>query len=291
MVLLVMWLTYLATGYLNGHVRELLGQALNVQQAVAANVSGRLQGSAHHLLVVRIRLVTTAGLWLLAVIGLVRGLRRGESSPSHALLAVAPVGLAVLQPYGGEMLMRVYLFSLPFTACYAARALVPAPGWLGSGALACAALVLVAGFLFTCYGNEQAELFTPGEVRGVNRLYEVAPRGSRLLAGSTDVPWKQRHYADYRYQLLSQKLTFAARPTRAQLGASVARYMRAGKTPAYLFITRSQRVYDRVLGSPRWGSTTDILAAVRASAEFRAVFDDGDAQIFVLRSPAEVRPS
>jgi hypothetical protein len=277
-------MTYLATGYLDGHLRPLLGEALNVQQAVAANVSGRLQGSAHHLLVVRLRLLMTAGLWGLALLGAVRGLRRGEASPSHAIAAVAPATLAVLQPYGGEMLMRVYLFSLPFAACYAARALAPPPGRLGAAALTAFAVVLVAGFLFTCYGNEQTELFTRAEVQAVDRLYAIAPRGSLLLASSTNVPWKQRHYADYRYQLLTRQLTFASRPTPAQLAAAIAARMRAAKTPAYLLITRSQRVYDRILGAPRWGSATDVLNAVRSSPDFRALFDDGDGQIFTLRS-------
>lgn len=282
-VLLVGWMTYLATAYLDGHLRALLDGALNVQQAVAANVSGRLQGSEHHLMVVRLRLVMTAGLWGLAALGALRALRRGEASPSHGILAVAPAGLAVLQPYGGEMLMRVYLFSLPFAACYAARALLPPPGRLGSGALAAVGLVLVTALLFTCYGNEQAELFTQGDVRAVDRLYAVAPTGSMLLAGSTNVPWKDRHYADYRYKLLARELTFAGRPTREQLAGAIARYMRGAKTPAYLLITRSQRVYDRIMGAPGWGSTTDVLNAVRSSPEFRTVFDDGDGQIFVLR--------
>jgi hypothetical protein len=141
----------------------------------------------------------------------------------------------------------------------------------------------VAGFLYTRYGNEQTALFTRAEVRAVNRLYAIAPKSSLLLAVSTNVPWKQVHYADYRYQLLSRQLTIAGRPTRAQLATAVARYMRGAKGPTYLLITRSQRVYDRILGAPRWGSSTDILNAVRSSPRFRTVFDDGDGQIFVLR--------
>jgi hypothetical protein len=295
-VLIVAWLVYLATAYLDGHLRLLLGQALNVQEAVTANVSNRLAGDPHHLLVVRIRLVMTALVWGLAALGLMRGLRRGESRPSHAILVVAPIGLAILQPYGGEMLMRVYLFSLPFAACFAARAILPAPGWLTSAALAAVGLVLVAGLLFTCYGNEKADLFTNAEVKAVSRLYAIAPKGSVLLAGSTNVPWKQRHYADYHYQLLSRQLRFGGRPTPAQLAETIARYMRGTKTPSFLLITRSQRIYDRLLGAPGWGSSTDILRAVRSSPAFRTAFDDGDGQIFVLsdrapRSPAAASES
>jgi hypothetical protein len=287
-VLLVAWLTYLATAYLDGHLKPLLGQTLDLQQAVSANVGGRLQGSADHLLVVRLRLVMTALVWALAVIGLVRGLRRGASSPSHAIVAAAPAALAALQPYGGEMLMRVYLFSLPFAACFAAQALMPARGWRGLRAvavLAVAGVVLVTGFLFTRYGNVRATLFTPAEVHAVERLYAIAPRGSLLVAASPNLPWKQRHYAEYRYQLLSRQLAFNdAHPTPAQLAAEVARYM-DGYRPrrAYLILTRSQKVYDAVLGAPTWGSAADIERAVTRSRLFSKVFDNGDGKLFVRR--------
>jgi hypothetical protein len=288
LVLLVAWLTYLAAAYLDGHLKPLLGQTLDVQQAVAANVGGRLQGSQEHLLVVRLRLVITGLVWTLAAVGLVRGLRRGIASPSHLVLALAPAALALLQPYGGEMLMRVYVFTLPFTACYAAQALLTAPGrqaWLVVPVLTAAAAVLVTGFLFTRYGNVRTTVFTRAEVHAVNRLYDVAPRGSLLLAVSPNLPWKQRHYADYRYQLLSRQIKVpAGPPTRGRLAAQVARYM-AGYRPksSYLILTRSQKVYDAVLGAQRWGSSTDVERSVTRSPQFAKVFDDGDGKIFVLR--------
>jgi hypothetical protein len=287
-VLLVAWLTYLAAAYLNGHLKPLLGQTLDLQQAVNANVGGRLQGSHEHLLVVRLRLVMTGLVWSLAVVGMVRGLRRGHASPSHALLVVAPGAVALLQPYGGEMLMRVYLFTLPFAACYAAQALLPAPGrraWVATLALALGAAVLVTGFLFTRYGNLSTTLFTRAEVQAVDRLYATAPRGSLLLAASPNLPWKQRHYADYRYQLLSRHIeATGAQPTQRQLADEVARYMTQYRAKrGYLLLTRSQKVYDAVLGSQGWGSTTDLERAVSHSPRFAKVFDNGDGKIFVLR--------
>jgi hypothetical protein len=288
LVLLVAWLTYLAAAYLDGHLKPLLGQTLDLQQAVAANVGGRLQGSHEHLVVVRLRLLITGLVWTLAAVGMVRGLRRGIATPSHAVLALAPAGLAVLQPYGGEMLMRVYLFSLPFTACYAAQALLPAPGrrgWVAVAALTATAAVLVAGFLFARYGNIRATLFTRAEVQASERLYRVAPPGSLLIAASPNVPWKHRHYADYRYQLLSRQLeATAVPPTPRQLAAQVARHMEGYRpTASYLLLTRSQKVYDALLGAHRWGSATDLERAVANSRQFAKVFDDGDGKIFVLR--------
>jgi hypothetical protein len=286
-VLLVAWMTYLATAYLDGHLKPLLGQTLDVQQALAANVGGRLQGSHDHLLVVRLRIVMTALVWLLAIVGAVRAARRGASSPGHLILALAPAMLTVLQPYGGEMLMRVYLFSLPFVACYAAQALMPSPGrraWLLPLVLAAGGAIFLAGFLFTRYGNERATLFTPSEVRAVDRLYAMAQPGSLLLAVSPNVPWKQRHYADYRYQLLSRQLQFdGPPPSSAQLATAVARYMKRNRTGrAYLIVTRSQKVYDDVLGAPKWGSSTDVERALERSPRFSKMFDNRDGRIFVL---------
>jgi hypothetical protein len=184
--------------------------------------------------------------------------------------------------------MRVYLFSLPFVACYAAQALMPSlgrRGWQLPLIVAAGGAILLAGFLFTRYGNERATLFTPAEVRAVDRLYDMAPPGSLLLAASPNVPWKQHHYADYRYQLLSRQLQFEGpRPSSAQLAASVAGYFKHNRTGrAFLIITRSQKVYDAVLGAQAWGSSTELERAIARSPKFSKVFDNGDGRIFVLR--------
>jgi hypothetical protein len=122
-------------------------------------------------------------------------------------------------------------------------------------------------------------------VRAVDQLYKIAPKGSLLLAGSPNVPWKDRHYADYRYQLLSRQLVFGNRlPDRAQIAATVARYMRGDPSKrAYLVITRSQRIYDEVLGAQWWGSASDVERAVMRSPRFTTLFDNGDGRIFALK--------
>jgi hypothetical protein len=151
--------------------------------------------------------------------------------------------------------------------------------------LAASGALLATGFLFTRYGNERATLFTPAEVHAVDHLYATAPQGSLLLAASPNVPWKQRHYDDYRYQLLSRQLHFEGPPpSSAQLATEVARYIqRNGTGHTYLIITRSQKVYDTVLGAQKWGSSADVERAVERSPRFSKVFDNRDGRIFVLR--------
>jgi hypothetical protein len=288
LVLLVAWMTYLAATYLDGHLKPLLGQALDVQHAVASNVGGRLQGSEEHLLIVHLRLAMTGLLWLIALAGAVRGLRRGEASPSHAILALTPVAMLVLQPYGGEMLMRVYLFSLPFVSCYAACALMPSRRQQGAwtaAAVALAATLLLAGFMFTRYGNERMTLFTPGEVRTVERLYAIAPPGSALIAASQNLPWQQRHYSDYDFETLGGQLKIPGpTPGAGRLASHVANHMRgAAPARAYLVVTRSQKVYDELFGAASWGSAAALERAVERSPLFVKVVDERDGKVFTLR--------
>ena len=125
LVLLVTWISFAAVSYLSGHIARLTSDVGNVSGNTTANVSERLTGSPDHLFVIRIRLVMTAGLWGLALLGLTRRLGRGHRDLTFAVLALAPFPLLGLQGYGGEMLLRVYLFSLPFVAFFVASLFYP----------------------------------------------------------------------------------------------------------------------------------------------------------------------
>jgi hypothetical protein len=186
------------------------------------------------------------------------------------LLALSSPVFVILQPYGGEMLLRVYLFSLPFTACYAAQALAPPAGrwreWRGAVAVAVAGALLLGGFLYTRYGNDATTIFSPREAQAAQRLYQIAPRRSLLVAASTNVAWRQQNYGDYNFQLLGHHLPPApVGQTPARLAGEVALYMRQSHRPAYLLVSRAQLRYDELMGSERWGS----VRALRTGAEGR----------------------
>jgi hypothetical protein len=66
-------------------------------------------------------------MWFLAVLGVLLRRRAGRSVGSLALLAFSPFITLAMLAYGQEGVLRVYLFSLPWTAALAALALVPFP--------------------------------------------------------------------------------------------------------------------------------------------------------------------
>jgi hypothetical protein len=277
--------------YLGGHGRELVSDAFTVGSTVSASVGDRVSGSDDHLTIVFLRIALTSVLWLLAAYGIVRMLRNGRSAPSHALLAFVPLILAMLQPYGGEVLIRAYLFALPFVAILVAWALFPALGrawtWRRSVGLLLASCVLMTLFLFTRYGNERAFLYTPDEREAVAYIYDNADAGDVVAAASTDVPWQDRRYDDFDYQLVSRLVPPPLEPESPRdLADRVARALddrTEGASNAYLLLTRSQLNYEHMMGSLPWGTVRDLEEGAVQSTGLQLVYENADAMVFEVR--------
>ena len=78
----------------------------------------------HHLSADASRYLTV-GIWLVAAIGAVRRWRSGRPTIALVLLAYSPGLIFFAGAYGNEGLLRVYLFSLPWSACLVASAIQP----------------------------------------------------------------------------------------------------------------------------------------------------------------------
>ena len=95
------------------------------------------------------------------------------------------------QSYGGELGLRIYLFTLPFAAFYCARLFYPTQSsgspW-SAAAVSVVLIALIAAFLVAKYGNERQDYYTPQEVAAARYLYSIAPLGSRLLSANGSRP-------------------------------------------------------------------------------------------------------
>jgi 4-amino-4-deoxy-L-arabinose transferase-like glycosyltransferase len=260
-----------------------------VDSIAAANVADRLTGSRDHQLVVQIRLALTGLLWVLALLGWLRRRRHGQDDTAFALLAVVPFLLLGLQSYGGELLLRVYLFGLPFMAFLAAALFLPvkaeAASWRKVGAIGLAGLTLLGGFLFARYGNERFDHFTSAELAAVHHLYAIAPPGSLLLAATSDLPWKFQGYARYEYRTVPN----LPNSGNGDLVKPVLEIMRQHRRQgAYLIITRSQRADTEARNILPPGSLDHLEQTLRRSTTVRLIYTNQDAQIYTLR-PGRVR--
>ncbi len=293
-VLAALWLKFMSDAYLAGHGEALMSQVGNVNEAVGANAGSRFAGSQGHMIVVYTRSLMTVALWGLAFLGGIRRIRRGHRDLTFALLAAAPFPLLILQPYGGEMALRVYFFALPFMAFFAAALFYTTPEVGASrrttaviGALSAA---LLAAFFVTRYGNEKMDYATPAELDAANYIYRVAPPGSLFLVGTANTAWRYRDYEKFNYKSLTNELVWQDGPIENNVD-EIARLMDSHRYPAtYLLITGSQTANDNLFylfPVP----LADIEQAMIDSNQFIEVYDNDNAIVFMLnKSPLGPRP-
>jgi hypothetical protein len=297
------WMTG-AREFFKGHLHTLIAHAGKVDAVVSQNVTNRVAGNFDHRVIADMTLLAGGAMWLLALFGARLLLRETRRSLPAAVLAVAPIPLLILQTYGGEMLLRVQLFALPFTAFFAASFLLgdlrPRYALLVDGLpppyVSAARRILIAGgclslcvlFLFARYGNEKINHFTQNEVTGVRHLYGVSQPGAIFVAGSGNLPWKYREYESHRYRLVVKmpnwSVTADPFASLAPLLDDVRATMASSKPSAFLIIERSEKDEVDQLGYGTPGSLDRFEQAVASSPRFRTVYRNPDATIFALAS-------
>jgi len=284
-VLTMAWIIFMTIAFLSGHMDMVVGNLGQIGENLNANVTDRLQGSPEHIFVLHVRIVMTLAIWGLALLGALRRLHVGWWDLTIVLLAIAPFPLLVLQPYGGEMLLRVYFFALPPMVFLAAALIYPTPeaGRSRWSALASAlvSLGLVAGFLFARYGNERIDYFTRDEVAAVQRLYEIAKPGDLLVTGAWNLPWQYKDFEQYGYATVRLR-DIANDDTDAVAGLLAG----AGGHGAYLIITRSQEAQVDLFSGLPAGALERFEEVLNASGRFRLVYRNQDASIYALADTA-----
>jgi hypothetical protein len=292
-VLALSWISFAAVDYLSGDIGRITSDVANVFGNPTADASDQLSGSPDHRFVLRVRLVMTAGLWGLALLGATRRLARGHRDVTLAVLAVAPLPLLVLQGFGGEVLLRVYLFGLPFVAFFIATLFYPSltsrATAITTTAVAVVCLTVLGCFLFARYGDEKINQFTESELQVIDRLYDVAPAGALLVAGSVNVPWQSQRYTDYRYLTLS-KVDVDGDRALPTLDAVTTALRQEPEGCAFVLMSHSQRTYADLLGIWPEGTLTRLEAQIINSPRFDQVFASDDAAIYRLRPQQSTRP-
>lgn len=290
-LMLVLWFLTGASTYLAGH--PVLFQQ-GVGSAAASTLRERVAGSPGHMVVVQMRTAVSAALLAVAAIGALR-MRRLRLLDRRALvLLVVPFSMLPLQSYGGEMIMRATLFSLPFSAYFAAEALLHAGEPVGDGSqprrarrrswqpLRLVAVITLSalfsvGVVTGRYGNMAFDAFTSAEVRGVEQLYSLAPPGAELIAAAKSTPWKYRDYTTYRYTTFTEvcRTPLRARPCFAAVRAIA----HSKQLPTFVVVTRAEREALRLQGD---GSYTTVrrMEQAMAAQRFRLAYRNPDVRIY-----------
>lgn len=305
-LILIGWDTTIAWPYMVGHVADDLSTFGNLGVSTTANVSSHLSiGSAQHQFVAQIRVLSTGAIWGLAVLGAALRWRRdstwyaGDASwgsgslfahdIKYILLAVSPMIMVAVQPYGGEMAMRSFLFTLPLVAFFAAAAFCTPDVGMGlrfSSALstlvtATACLILLTAFMFARYGNERADYYTSNESAAVAYMYSVAPQKSLLLQGWGGTPWRYSGLEKYTYFPLNLGYADVA-PLRAHRIDGILGLASSEQYPeTYIIFTRSQKAQAEMFYSVPASDFDQVEQGLLASGKFILIYHNPDADILV----------
>lgn len=252
------WLSLGASNYWIGHLNDIFGGIGQISSTVGSNVTNRVTGSASHRLIVQWRMGIIVMLYLLAGVG---ALRRAADSRSLEVLVGAPFVLLVIQNYGGEGLLRVVLFALPFSALLAASALLPrrrvalvtrhvktrrrARHRIVTASLV--GVVLLAFSLGTTVvrgGNDAYEAFSLGEVSAVNYTYSHAHPGQTIGVVSAYLPLGQRDLGVVDFFI-------ADGPSTPSPRAVLESFLK--KRPHWIILSRSQESWGEIVAGYQRG--------------------------------------
>ncbi|WP_240721555.1 hypothetical protein [Pseudarthrobacter sp. NamE5] len=130
------------------------------------------------------------------------------------LLAVTPLFLLPAQSYGGEMLIRVSLFALPFIAVQASSILLPtasrarpsspAKAGLTAGSLVLTCFLLAVLTVTGRFGNGRYDMFTDSAVAAVAAANRIAPPSSAIISAAHPTPWRSEAYLEHKYRTFDE---------------------------------------------------------------------------------------
>ncbi len=265
-ILAVGWLSLGASNYWIGHLSTIFGSAGQLSSTIGSNVTSRVTGSANHISIVKLRILITAGAYFLAGVGFLR--RRTDSRVLEAL-AGAPFILVLAQNYGGEGLLRVVLFGLPFVSLLAASAIIPTnagqiralvpnarPGYFTRWALFLMVTIVLLGFCVVTTavrgGNDAYEAFSLGELDAVNYVYAHIKPGQTIGMVVPYLPINQRYVGSVITYSSSEG---SSTPTLKQEAANLIK-----AKPAFIILSQSQEAWGELLaGYPKgWEFTTEV---------------------------------
>lgn len=267
----------------------------DLERNLQFNVEQPVEYSRTHTLVIRLTRLTTLGLWAVAAVGIIRELRQKRTNWRIVLLAAAPFPMIALGAYGGEMLLRIYLFSLPFMALLAATVFMPADSqplrrWESWGSLALM-LLLQAGILFSAYGNERTNRILPADVQAAKFLYSSAPPGSAVVTFSVDsFPLKLTgDYAEYWHlPIVDDQLDRNVQLTALDYQALQEEMRNRGIPAGFVVFSATQQVYaetNRILAP---GAYESFVRIVRDHPEARLIYRNSATMIYRI-TPAPSR--
>ena len=282
------WLSWEGHAYWSDHLAKVFGSAGHVGSTLNATVTARLQGSTPERSFVQGgRVLAAAIIWLGALGGFLALWRRGRTLWTMVIVAVFPVAVAGAVSYGGEVALRLLLFSLAPAAVLIAslidhRVLGRAPVTM---CLAIAASLLVL-FPLVRFGNESFEAISPDDLAAATWIHAHVAAGADIYVADRDEPLDGTDVGAYRLVLAGGLVTLQ--------GAQLTGHLPVTRVPTYVYLTRSQDNYGVDFLGYRSGWMSDFLDHLLQTGDVHVVFRNSTAVVLRIDKrppPKHPRPA
>lgn len=275
------WAALGTTGYLQSHLDEITSSVGDLSGSVEDH-GERIGPDPVRQFVLATRFLVTGGVVGLAAVGLWRQWRARRADWGIAALAAAPVGLAALNSYGGEIFLRISLFSLPFLAVLAGFAFVregrePRAAWRGGIALLVVTALLVPLFVIARFGNEAYERIYSDDIAAWDFVVEHAPPGATVVVPDFAGPWR---YQSLTYLYLKLYSDEAGQPVEA---GALDDLVTSEGTPAYLILGTASDEYRQIVERYPDSWQDDLVDDLLATGRYEIVFTSGETRVLERR--------
>ena len=295
-VVIAFWLAVPALPFVRGHLPDLIAGVGGLFTGKGSDGPGlgsrTASGTLAHQLVVHSRIGQTLALWMLAGLGtllMIAGRRRVREA---VVLAGVPFLLIPMQAYGGEMLIRAFLFGLPLVSFLIAVFLLwvcAERGWR-TGVLAIVLLALAGTTVVTRYGNERGESFRPREITALSWFYRHTDPGATVVQFTQNTPRPIERYADNTWVFLNDgspgpRWVQQVTPSRLVSTGLVTRALGTPERrdqPIYFIYNRGQQELAELSGNTSPGALERSARQLDADPRVTRIYRNADAEIWRL---------
>ena len=273
-VLYLGWMSFSAEAYWMGHLDSIFGSIGDITSLLDANVGARnVAPSTARQMVLRSRMGLALLVWVAAVVSLLRLRAKGRMPVALACLFAAPFLMVPLQPYGGEMLLRVTFFTLPASSLLIARLLLPETSTSRGRAVAIGvvAALMIPFFVLARFGNERFERITNDDAALVADAQRLVPDGAVVFVRNRQTVLYGDRVGEVAYR------DFGGLP----VDELVAQFDGA-RRPAYVMLTEGQAAFFEVTRGLDQGWTDQLVGDLLATGRFRIAARHGEAVLLEL---------
>jgi small-conductance mechanosensitive channel len=275
-LMFIAWQFNVAGPFFTFYADRLQNSLLDIADFAQANVASRVKGSPEHSLIAELRIIVTAVVFALGGLAALIQLGRRPGPRAVLLGVVVLVGIALVAPasvYGGEMVIRVLLFSLPMLAGLAVTAFVHrAYRLLVVGVL----VVMAPVHILTHFGNESLDYVSPGELAGFAYVSSTLPPAN-LFGGYPAGNFENTAILDARNSYLSRGVIPAS--IEDFLDPTLHHGWSHKDWPTYVLLSRGDAA-ALDLFQDRPGFMAEVKAVLDQRPEFTVVYSNPDITVY-----------